>query len=117
MDEKIHKTRTRKSRINNNKSGIKKEKKGGRQKGTLNKVTAETKDVIIDIVKSQSKENIIDSFDKLRKNDDFQYLKMYLEYCKVILPKIIDLNPDGDEPKKIIQLTDKQFNEMNKILR
>lgn len=82
-------------------------KYGGRVKGTPNKVTAETRKILTDII-SDNKEKFIEELSKLSGRD---FAVVYLQMCKLILPTQIHVDPGS---KSSIQLTIERLNSIGK---
>ncbi len=89
----------------------------GRKPGTPNKTTIFARNTVNSILEKEMQQRFPEALDKLYKESLRDYVNAVIKMMALNIPKRVDLNLDGDEPKKIIQLTDKQFNEMNKILR
>jgi len=108
----------KKTIVKNKESKPKRQKYGGRQKGVQNKITVEIKEKLQIIESSQTVDIILDSLNKLRETDILQFLKLHLEYCKLLLPKQIDLNnPDGSLQPTNVVLSDKQMSQYANLIK
>lgn len=83
---------------------------GGRQKGTPNKTTAETKEMLQQVI-SNELNNIDDLLDKLEPNERINAVIKLLPY---IVPKQVEIHQE-DKPTQLVIISDYP-EDLNKLL-
>lgn len=74
-------------------------KTGGRQKGSLNKVTSEIKEAFKNLIE-QNTDNMIGWLDRVAKDDPAKALSLCADLAEFVVPKLArtDLAGDQDNP-------------------
>lgn len=71
-------------------------KAGGRKKGSPNKVTQESRELLNEILSGEIP-NIKAALKKVKADDDFKYLSILEKWMSYILPKRKDVTTDGEK--------------------
>ncbi len=71
-------------------------KLGGKQVGSENKVTKESRLLFKETLAGQVK-NIALAFDEVFENDKAKYLDLFAKYAQYFIPKQLDLTTDGEK--------------------
>lgn len=69
-------------------------KTGGKEKGSINKLTADTKHVILLAIDEQS-ENFNETMDRLRISNPVDWAKIVVKMMDFVLPKKLDITTGG----------------------
>ena len=77
----------------------------GREKGSTNKATKKTRDVINDLLESEEA-NILEALEKIRKDNPIEYLKQWNALLEFGTPKLARTELVGDDKKPLsIEIT------------
>ena len=71
-------------------------KAGGRKKGSPNKVTQESRE-LLNTVLSGEITNIKSALKKVKEDDDFKYLSILEKWMSYVIPKRKDITSDGEQ--------------------
>lgn len=76
------------------------QKKGGRQKGTGNKTTAQAQELFVGILQGQSSK-VEDALNEVYKTDKAKFLELYAKYAQYFVPKKIEQHNTHEIPDTI----------------
>ncbi len=78
-------------------------KAGGRKKGSPNKVTQESRELLNQVLSGEIT-NIKAALKKVKEDDDFKYLSILEKWMSYVIPKKKDITSDG-EAIQIVPIT------------
>jgi len=71
-------------------------KAGGRKKGSQNKVTQESRELLNEVLSGEIT-NIKAALKKVKEDDDFKYLSILEKWMSYVIPKKKDITSDGEQ--------------------
>ena len=71
-------------------------KAGGRKKGSPNKVTQESRELLNEVLSGEIT-NIKSALKKVKADDDFKYLSILEKWMSYVIPKRKDITSDGEQ--------------------
>lgn len=84
------------------------EKKGGREKGTPNKLDTQAKQLFINIMEGEV-DHIKESFEKVRDKNPTMYLNLLSKFFPYFMPKQVDIKSDGEAIKQVFKIGDTEI--------
>lgn len=83
-------------------------KLGGKQKGTVNKVTESARELFKQTLEAQVP-SLLQAFEDVRKDDPAKFLEIYAKYAQYFVPKQVDVTTQGEQVKQVFKIGNQEI--------
>lgn len=83
-------------------------KLGGKQKGTVNKVTESARELFKQTLEAQVP-SLLQAFEDVREKDPAKFLEIYAKYAQYFVPKQVDVTTQGEQVKQVFKIGNQEI--------